>query len=147
MSSSVRDIARHSGFSVAAVSKTLNSVEGTIRIGDAARNKILAATRELRYRPNDNIALLVTPDYSYLDPLTARVLQGVQLEAQERGSHVLCGLITNDQTPQVVKQSCIGGVLFLHHAPPHLTGLLQERGVPYVIINAHVEAPHDCIIC
>ena len=145
--SSVRDIARHSGFSVAAVSKTLNSVEGTIRIGDAARTRILAAARQLRYRPNNDIALLVTPDYSYLDPLTARVLQGVQLEAQNRRSHVLCGLIMGDDAPQLVKQSCVGGVLFLHHAPAHITGILTERGLPYVVLNPTIDAPHDCVIC
>ncbi len=70
----VREIALRAGFSVAAVSKTLNSVEGTIRIGDETRQKILEAARSLCYRPNDDIGLLVTPDYSYLDPLTARVL-------------------------------------------------------------------------
>lgn len=147
MAGSVREIARKSGFSVAAVSKTLNSADGTIRIGEEARRKILEAARELHYLPNNNLGLLVTPDYSYLDPLTARVLQGVQLEAQTRQSQVLCGLLQGSDVPQLVRESCVGGVLFLHSAPAASTELLTERGIPYVVINPDTERPHDCVIC
>ena len=146
-STTVREIAERAGFSVAAVSKTLNSVEGTIRIGDETRKKILAAARSLCYRPNDDIGLLVTPDYSYLDPLTARVLQGVQFEAQNRHSHVLCGLMSDGALPQLVRESCVGGVLFLHRAPEAMTSYLNDRGLPYVVINPDVETENDCILC
>jgi DNA-binding LacI/PurR family transcriptional regulator len=147
MAGSVREIARKSGFSVAAVSKTLNSASGTIRIGDEARRRILEAARELRYLPNNNIGLIVTPDYSYLDPLTARVLQGVQIEAQIRGSQVLCSLLHGTEVPQLVRESCVGGVIFLHQIPAASTELLDDRGIPYVVINPDVDAPHDRVIC
>jgi LacI family transcriptional regulator len=147
MNASVRDIARQSGFSIASVSKTLNGVEGTIRVGEEARRRILEAARELRYRPNDDIGMLMVPDFSYLDPLTARVLQGIQMEAQERGSRVLCSLLVGDEMPPMIRQSCVGGVIFLHRAPQSIMASLSERGLPYIIINPDVEAPQDCIFC
>lgn len=147
MISSVREIARKSGFSVAAVSKTLNAVEGTIRIGSETRQKILETARKLRYRPNNDIGLLVTPDFSYLDPLTARVLQGVQSEAQRRNSHVLCGLLADGEIPDLVRESCVGGMLLLHHAPQAVTDILEEKGLPYIVINPNVDKQNDCVLC
>jgi DNA-binding LacI/PurR family transcriptional regulator len=147
MNASVRDIARRSGFSIASVSKTLNGVEGTIRVGDEARRKILETARELRYRPNDDIGFLMVPDFSYLDPVSTRVLQGVQMEAQERGAHVLSSLLVGNEMPHIIRESCVGGLIFLHEAPPAMTARLDERGLPYIIVNPDVEAPQDCIFC
>jgi DNA-binding LacI/PurR family transcriptional regulator len=56
-------------------------------------------------------------------------------------------LIQGAEVPQIVRESCVGGVIFLHQIPAALTTLLAERGIPYVMVNPDTEYAHDCIIC
>ncbi len=71
----------------------------------------------------------------------------MQFEAQNRHSHVLCGLMSVGALPQIVRESCVGGVLFLHRAPEAMTSYLNDRGLPFVVINPDVETESDCIVC
>ncbi len=94
----MRDVARRSGTSVAAVSRVLN---GGV-VSDAYRDRIEAAIRDLGYRRNDMARGLVTgrsgligvalPDL--VGPLYAQMARGVEDVLETRGMHAM---VVSDQ--------------------------------------------------
>jgi DNA-binding LacI/PurR family transcriptional regulator len=50
----IRDVARHAGVSIGAVSKVLHGNASTIRVGEATAKKIRESAESLSYRPNPN---------------------------------------------------------------------------------------------
>ena len=51
----IDDVARKAGVSIATVSRTLRNVTS---VGEAARSRVRKAVEELRYRPNLNACIL-----------------------------------------------------------------------------------------
>lgn len=93
---SIAEVARHAGVSVATVSRVLNSKD-TVR--DATRQRVLSSVQALGYRVNNlarslrtdksGLLLAMVPDIG--NPFYAQIVQGIDHTVQEKGySLLLC---------------------------------------------------------
>lgn len=91
----LRDIARHSGLSLATVSRVLSDSEYVV--SEAARQRVLASAQELNYMPNElgkSLKTRSTRDIGVIlpnitNPYYALLLQGITDEAGRQGYHIL----------------------------------------------------------
>ena len=95
----MRDIARAAGVSQSTVSRVLNDAPTQVQIAAETRERVMAAARELGYRPNPHARSLrgastmligaVVRDFS--DPFFAGVIEALAVEAMARGYNVVLG--------------------------------------------------------
>ena len=95
----MRDIARAAGVSQSTVSRVLNDAPTQVPIAAETRERVMAAARELGYRPNPHARSLrgastmligaVVRDFS--DPFFAGVIEALAVEAMARGYNVVLG--------------------------------------------------------
>lgn len=142
----ITDVARRAGVSMKTVSRVLNS-EPHVR--DEVRQKVLAASQELSYRPNVSARSLAgARSYvighllSGLSPYVVMAQLGALKACRERGYHLLVEAIDLDsdvraEIEQLTQAVRMDGVLLL---PPlcdneAIMEGLDRRGVPYVRIS------------
>src|SRR4029078_8240121 len=95
----LRDVAERAGVSITTVSRILNGRETGVPVREATRERIVAAAKELGYKPNllararrgrsSSLLGVIVRDIS--DPFHAQVLRGVNRVAPVRGSRSLLG--------------------------------------------------------
>lgn len=140
------DIARHSGVSIATVSRVLN---GRPDVSDATREKVMQSVRELGYtmrtRHSGSKELINT----YLgftaaqmhSPYFGKVLEGVSEAVQEQDAHVVFCLTNGKYEEEVALtqrfvQGSVKGALFLLPEQSNDDLLhLQAAAFPFVIID------------
>ena len=140
----LKDVAEHVGLSPAAVSMILNGSPLSERIPEATRERVLAAARELNYRPNLlarslrnqrslSIGVLV-PEIS--EGYAAGVMRGVERHLRSEGYFYL--LASHDSNPELVNESMavlsdrsVEGFLLL------ATRLETAPSLPTVIVSGH----------
>ncbi|WP_155884897.1 LacI family DNA-binding transcriptional regulator [Actinomadura flavalba] len=101
MSVTIKDVAAGAGVGIATVSRVFN---GSGPVGAATRERVLAAARELGYRPSAGARSLrgrggggvglVLPDLT--DPFAAELAEGVLAAARDLGEHVVIDLSGGD---------------------------------------------------
>lgn len=125
MSTTMRDVAKAAGVSVATVSHVVNDKPGA-RIGDEARRRVLAAVAELGYRPNALAKTLsegssrfigLVADAIATTPFAGQIIHGAQDEAWRHG-YVL--LVANTEGNAAAENDAIA--MMLEH---------QVRGILY----------------
>ncbi len=125
MSTTMRDVARAAGVSVATVSHVVNDKPGA-RIGEDARRRVLAAVAELGYRPNALAKTLseggsrfigLVADAIATTPFAGQIIHGAQDEAWRHG-YVL--LVANTEGNAAAEGDAIA--MMLEH---------QVRGILY----------------
>ena len=145
---SIKDIAELAGVSHPTVSRALR---GEGRMSDETRARILAIAADIGYTPSliarglvtqrsHSVGLAVT---NFADPFHSEIAQGVEEEALRRQYSIYLAsttvdpareleVVRNFQARQVdgliVSSSRVGG---------QYAGLLQEIGIPIVLINTH----------
>ncbi|MBQ6214114.1 MAG: LacI family DNA-binding transcriptional regulator [Oscillospiraceae bacterium] len=95
--STVEDVALEANVSIGAVSSTLNNSGINIRVGEATREKIIQAARDLKYNPNRFAAALRTKRSGIIgaivrnidDPFLRQVLWRVQEISEKHGYSLL----------------------------------------------------------
>jgi DNA-binding LacI/PurR family transcriptional regulator len=95
----MRDIAAATGLSQSTVSRVLNGAPTVVPISAETREKVLAAAKELRYRPNPlarglrgaSTMLLGLIVREITDPFFAGAIEAVTVEAAHRGYNVVLG--------------------------------------------------------
>lgn len=152
MRATMRDVARLSGTSVAAVSKVLNgSRSKTSRVGDRARERILLAAEQLGYTTNPIarslatgragvVGVLLPYVEAFVDgnPFSITVLQGIMREAIRRHLNVtlytaIDGMSSSAMAEQI--DSRVDGVVLLMPEPDGpVVHRLDRLGIPYVSI-------------
>lgn len=154
----IRDVARASGVSIATVSHVLNG--RSTKVGAETRDRVLAAVRELRYRPTpleqnqkaiatQNIGLLAG-DLT-LSPVTrnhyfAQILEAV-IEAGALRGYSTTLLVERmwDDVGHAIRRSydgrCDGLVLLAPDANGEAVKSLWERGVPLVSVGTMLSLP------
>ena len=91
----LRDIARHSGLSLATVSRVLSDSDYVV--SESTRQRVLSSAAQLNYMPNElgkSLKTRSTRDIGVIlpnitNPYFAQLLQGITDEADRRGYHVL----------------------------------------------------------
>ncbi|MGZ0150411.1 LacI family DNA-binding transcriptional regulator [Kribbella sp. WER1] len=137
------DVAQHAGVSTAVVSYVVN--DGPRKVAPETRNRVLAAIRELGYRPNATARALrlgttrtfglITPDGG--NPLFAELAKAIDREAAARGYVVLQTSADGDpetenaKIAELLARQVSGLVLVAPTDDPNL----QDIEVPVIAIN------------
>lgn len=158
MKTTIRDVAKMSGVSVGTVSHVIN--HRLDLVSEDKRQRVLAAIRELNYRPRAASADRVAPQVKTLGvviqhtgrmlihehPWLNTVLSGVLAEASLRSCSVL---VTVDPDREAMLRDirhridgkCEGLILLGHAVSRESAEMLWERGVPFVQVG--VSVVHD----
>ncbi len=151
--STLKDVARKVGRSVATVSMVLNQSAGCERISEETRQLILAAAEELNYQPhymaqalkkrNTMLVALAVPNIYH--PFTPQLIGGVQDALRERGYHLLLLDLTNSpdaESVRTVLQLESGGIdgLIIHSMSKEL-GPVVDGKLPVVYLDEKSVSP------
>lgn len=137
--SSIREVARIAGVSVATVSRALSNPE---KVSSESIKKVQDAIKKVQYRPNMlarnfrstraySIVVLV-PDIT--NPFYSQVIRGIEARAQQRGYAVLLGDTRDSATREqeyinLVETRLSDGVIQFRPNPA-LTG--KQKDIPYI---------------
>ena len=150
---SIKDIAEVAGVSAPTVSRAL---QGNGRMRERTRHHILTVAQQLGYMPSlvarglvtqrsHCVGLVVT---TFADPFHSEVAQGVEEEAQRHDFSLFLASTDIDPAREVkVVQSFQGrqvdGVIVSSsRVGKRYAHLLQDSGIPLVLINTHVDHDH-----
>ncbi len=143
MAATITEVAKHSGLSVATVSRVLNH---SANVSEESRLRVLRSIEELDYSPNmlgSNLRkmrsgqiLVLVPTIN--NPFYSTVIEGVQNVAQIRGYRVLVANTYSDseqlrQYVQLLRQRLVDGLIILH--PVMETLELGNIGRHYPIVQ------------
>jgi DNA-binding LacI/PurR family transcriptional regulator len=155
--STIYEVARHAGVSVATVSRLLN---GSGYVGTISRARIQAAVAELGYEPNMLARSLVTKRSGMLallltdieNPFSAQIARGVQDVAQAAGCvPIICNINddarTEMETVRLLHRRRIDGIILTPSQGEWQQEVTQglydlcERGLIMVCIGRHLVHP------
>lgn len=154
----LKRIAAHCGLSAQTVTCVLNGKAHLFR--PETRERVLAAARELGYRPNaaakairsgrfDCIALVLSPR-SMESSLFGDFLDGVDRALAEAGLHLVHAPLPTDWNgaddgPKILGQRLADGLLVNYNAgiPPSVVDGIARTGLPAVWVNCQRSA--DCV--
>ena len=110
------------------------------------RNIIIKAAKDLRYRPNEKLALLIDGHGNKNDLLRLQIIYSCQRAAEAQGLDIfLCEMEEGCVSPVIEKWQC-AGVIILHSCCKKTIGAMEDRGIPYVIISPNENRKYNCII-
>lgn len=149
MGTTIREVARHAGVSVATVSRALN---GSERVKARTRERVLRAARQLRYVPNGSARSLTTSETRTLGVLLpdlygeffSELLRGIDQTARRSRYHTLVSSSHNDVGElEAALRAMSGRVDGLIVMTPALEADLLEANLPgslpVVLVNCPVE--------
>lgn len=151
----IRAVAEKAGTSIAAVSATLNGNRtGTIRVGDATRERIFQAAAAIGYVPNPIakslatgktkvIGLMLPYADAFVDqnPFCAQVMSGIMRDVVDERYNVMLYTATSGMPPSeaaALVDSRVDGLLLV--MPPDDSAVFarcEHHGIPYVSILRH----------
>lgn len=151
MPSTIRDVARVAGVSVATVSRALNGANNVL---PGTKARILEAAAELRFAPSGAARSLITRRTDTIGALLpdlhgeyfSELIRGVDQAAQARGLHLLVSSSHGDaQAAATALRAMNGRVDGLIVMSPHADADLLQRNLPVslpaVLLNSGIELP------
>lgn len=150
---SLRDLGDHLGLSPTAISLVLNGSPAAKSIPAKTQSRILAAARELNYRPNflarslrsqkSSLIGVILPEVG--EGYSSLVLRGIEEGLMPESYNYLVtshrhqpGLL--DRAPRLLYERCVEGVIAID------SPLQSELPVPIVSVSGHGEIPGVCNI-
>lgn len=152
----MRDVARLAGVSQPTVSRVLNQKDTDITISDETISKVMAAIKELGYRPNvlarslrtqktQMVALMLADiTNSFYHPIA----RGVHDVAREHGYDVLISdsdhVYDNEmQFFETVTRRPVDGVIMvpIHLSVQEIDNFIKRTQTPVVVLGQHIEHP------
>jgi LacI family transcriptional regulator len=140
-----RDVAEAAGVSLATVSLVLNSKGG---VSGETRQRVLAVIERLGYQRRGQrlvLGLLIErlPVPAFGDPFVGSMVQGVELEANRRGYHVLLASVEpgTAQVPAMVAEQQVSGLVVLGGgdiSDSYIRSLVSS-GLPVVLADNTVD--------
>ncbi len=149
------DVARLAGVSLSTVSHVVN---GTRRVNDSTREKVLQAIRETSYTPHaaaralrrsqtDSVGLVVTDTGQ---PVFAEMVHGVEAEAAQAGFTLLLANSGEDperemQAVEALRERRVDGLVIARVAgcKGEIVELAKKHGVPLVLLDRLSDAKVD----
>lgn len=148
----LQDVAKHAGVSIATVSKVLSN---TPYFTDATRDKVMAAVKELGYRPNlaaralssgrTHTLAVVFPhiyDTIFKDPLVMQILEGIEVIATAQSYNLLLstprlnGNSLDEQYHRLIQSGYVEGVITIDNVPlASAAQVAQDFNIPTVVIG------------
>ena len=149
--STIKDVAKKVGVSVATVSYVLN---GKKKISEDTKKKIYEAIEELNYVPNINAQGLnshssrligvVVPQTENGDKLMfqnafyGEVLGSIEYRARQKGYHVIVSATdTNESYLKLAKQRNLDGIIVIGMYPDEFYKELKKTDIPIVLIDSY----------
>lgn len=150
MSSTIKDVAKMAGVSVATVSRVLNNLPG---YSEDTRLKVMQAVKELEYQPNAIARGLVnkrTETIGVLFPsvsssFSSEILHGIEEVAHEHNySVIVCNTAEDGKRTmkylQVLREKRVDGIIFSSGVlKPEYYEAVQAMGVPLVLVATQSE--------
>ncbi|AZR74454.1 hypothetical protein BBF96_14290 [Anoxybacter fermentans] len=152
MATTIRDVAKKSGYSITTVSRALNGYDD---VSEETREKILQVAKELNYYPNRIAQNLVTKRFNTLgmfilermtfqQPFIFEVVSGVVDEATKEDFDLLLfgtqSLRSGMKPHQMCTQRGVGGAIIMGlrlHDP--IIQVMEESGFPTVLIDIPIK--------
>ncbi|MFC0042246.1 LacI family DNA-binding transcriptional regulator [Actinomadura rayongensis] len=150
----MREVASAAGVSVATVSLVINDKK-TARIGEATRQRVWAAIRDLGYRPNAMAKNLVQGDSRFIGlvadaiattPFAGQIIHGAQDEAWKHGYVLLVANTEGNDDAEaeaiaMMLEHKVRGIVYStwYHRPIEVPGSLAETD--FVLVNCFADAP------
>ena len=160
MGVTLKDIASQTQLSIRSVSRILNLNEGEM-FRPETRNKVIAAAKQLGYRPNtmargmragrrSAIGLLLSTD-AQRSVVPFGTLVGLERYLSRQDLQLIVGEVPDEDlsddayVPRLLREWSTDGMLiaYTQHIPDRVMALLQASSVPYEWLNAKVG--HDCV--
>jgi LacI family transcriptional regulator len=152
------DIAEAAQVSIGTVSRVLNQRDGSIKISQSTRERVLEVARKLGYEPNPFASALKTQRTNVIgviirdigDPFLSLVVRVLQKVANQAGFEVLIGhsaldFATAQRQLNIMLSRWFDGLFLLGNVPGDdaLLQALEQRTTPFVAVacGAHVDAP------
>lgn len=143
----IRDVAARVGVGIATVSRALN---GNSEIAATTRARVLAACRELGYKPSsaarslkrgksENVGVAIMSRHApvILNPYYAEVLGGVEVALEAADYHLLLSsLKRNEELLKLAQENRVDGLLVIGcDIADRVLGALAKTGIPLVLID------------
>lgn len=145
----IEDVARHTGFSRATISRVLNNEQG---VRPSTIEKVKAAVEELHYIPNimasalsggkTRVVAVLLPDIA--STYYSSLLEGVDRVAQERDYQIVLKTRQNPRsTLNLIDTGMVNGFIIRHSRHPEgdaaLLSRLKRKGIPFIFIGRPTE--------
>lgn len=149
MKSTIKDVAKKAGVSIATVSFTINDSK---RISAETRNRVFKAIKSLNYHPSKsainlvtgktgNIGFILTDDHFLrTEPFYTRIFLGTEFEARNEEYYILLTSITpdfneNDTLPRFILNKNVDGIIIAGKSPHNLIERISTYNLPTVFID------------
>lgn len=149
MNSTIKDVARHAGVSIATVSLVVNN---NARISSDTRRKVLKSIKTLNYYPSrsardlvskktGNIGFILTDDHFLrTEPFYTRIFLGTEIEARNGEFYILLSTIQSDFSknrplPRFILKQSVDGVIIAGKVPRNLIERITELQLPLVFVD------------
>jgi len=147
----IYEVSERSGVSLATVSRVLN---GTARVSDVTRQKVVEAMRDLNYRPNsaaqslasncsNSIGMLVSELHG---PFFGDMMSGVESVLRAAGKHLIIAAGHSNETSEknsiefLRSKGCDALILHVDAVSDDYLLSLHGEGVKFVLVNRRIEA-------
>ena len=149
MKSTIKDVAKKAGVSIATVSFVINN---TKRVTPETKSRILKTIKSLNYHPSKsavslvsgktgNIGFILTDDHFLrTEPFYTRIFLGTEFEARNAGYYILLTSINpefskNDPLPRFILNNSVDGIIVAGKIPPNLIERMASYNMPTVFID------------
>lgn len=149
----IKDVAKHAGVSIAAVSYALNGKEH--KVSQETLRKVHEAVKRLNYIPNYSARSLVqnkskligviipqTEEHRQLileNPFYSEVIGGIELKARERGYHIiLSGVDKGMSYLDVSVQRNLDGAIIMGIYREYFYEELKKVRIPIILIDSYI---------
>src|SRR3972149_7170844 len=144
MKSTIKDVAKDAGVSIATVSLVINNNK---RISSVTKKKVLRSIKNLNYIPTKsardlasqktgNIGFILTDDHFLrTEPFYTRIFLGSEFEARGEGYYILLTSIKpdfneKDSLPRFILNKSVDGLLIAGKIPSILISRLSAYNIP-----------------
>ena len=150
MSTTIKDVAKKAGVSIATVSFVINN--NNKRVSAETRDRILKTIKTLNYHPSKSarnlvskktgfIGFIITDDHFLrTEPFYTRIFLGVEFEARNEDYYILLTSVNssfnkNEQLPRFILNKGVDGVIIAGKIPDNLIERLSKYNLPTIFID------------
>lgn len=158
MSVTIEDISKKLKLSTSTVSKALNGYKD---VSEKTRELVRGTAKELGYQPSaaarnlrrqrtDKIGFVFNNALMYISDYFAEVVVGATAAAEAAGNNIILYTNEGDSPESLIKliraKEVDGFALVWSHVPAHLTDMLLEENIPFVVLGRRVGHPQASFI-